>query len=82
MLGALAAAVDSTASAGAAVVAQNLSTREPYFLERWVDDEWGRRGVAFLHDLLGGPDEFLSTVGGFDAALDRFDETFAESLSL
>jgi len=51
-----------------------LASREPYFLARWVEDEWGRVGTRFLEGELGGASAFVEACGGYDRAqleLDR-----------
>jgi hypothetical protein len=40
--------------------AAGLAEREPYFFERWVDDEWGRVGRRFLAEQLGGAATYLA----------------------
>jgi len=57
-----------------------LTAREPYFFERWVEDEWGRVGTRHLRDALGGADTFLADAGGYDAAQLRFGDTLVASL--
>jgi LAO/AO transport system kinase len=52
----------------------DVATRDAHFLERWVRDEWGRRGVMFLREELGGAGEWLGASGGFDAAQAAFSE--------
>ena len=56
--------------------AGGLVEREPYFLQRWVTDEWGRAGQRFLADALGGAGEYLRACGGYDAAQGRFGDEF------
>ncbi|HEX7133024.1 MAG TPA: hypothetical protein VF228_10630 [Iamia sp.] len=55
--------------------------REPHFLERWVEDEWGRQGRRHLVDVLGGAGPHLATSGGFDAAQVAFDRSIREALA-
>jgi LAO/AO transport system kinase len=55
--------------------AGGLVEREPYFLRRWVDDEWGRAGLRVL-DELGGAERYLGTVGGYEAAQGDFGPQF------
>lgn len=57
-----------------------LAAREPYFLVRWVEDEWGARGVRFLQGELGGESAFLARVGDFDRALAEFSAEFTAAL--
>lgn len=51
----------------------SLREREPYFFERWVEDEWGRVGLDHLHTDFGGPSKFVATHGGFDRSQVAFD---------
>jgi len=37
----------------------SMLDKEPYFLERWVRDEWGRQGVRVLDQRWGGARAFL-----------------------
>jgi LAO/AO transport system kinase len=52
--------------------AAGLAEREPYFFQRWVDDEWGRYGVGVLRDRLGGAERFVAEHGGYEAAQSAF----------
>jgi len=45
-----------------------LTTKEPYFFERWVRDEWGRFGLRHLDQALGGATAFLMRARSFEAA--------------
>lgn len=54
--------------------------RDAHFIERWVRDEWGRRGVTFLRGHLDGAGSLLDAAGGFDAAQARFTDEFLETL--
>ncbi|MDY7105377.1 MAG: protein kinase [Actinomycetota bacterium] len=54
--------------------------RTTYFYGRWVEDEWGRRGVVHLHAALGGASAHLAASGGFEAAQQAFDRSFVETL--
>jgi len=56
--------------------AAGLVEREPYFLARWVEDEWGRSGRRFLVDVLGDAAQYLAMCGGYDAAQGRFGDDF------
>ncbi|HEX5661470.1 MAG TPA: hypothetical protein VFX59_29980 [Polyangiales bacterium] len=47
--------------------AAGLATREPYFFERWVRDEWGRFGVRAL-DAQGGAESYLRRCMNFERA--------------
>ncbi|MGB6056858.1 MAG: methylmalonyl Co-A mutase-associated GTPase MeaB [Microthrixaceae bacterium] len=58
----------------------SLRDREPYFFERWVDDEWGRVGSEYLLGPLGGATSFLGDSGGYDRAQGRFGAEFIASL--
>ena len=59
----------------------SLARREPYFFERWVDDEWGRVGGRVLVDELGGAEAYLSSCGGYDRAQLDFGARVRASLS-
>lgn len=50
----------------------DVRRREPYFLSRWVEDEWGRVGRQYLDSELGGGAAFLDESGGFDQAQAEF----------
>ncbi len=58
-----------------------LKDREPYFFERWVDDEWGRMGRLHLTGSLGGAAAFLEDSGGYDRAQARFPAEIISSLT-
>lgn len=61
--------------------AGGLVTREPYFLRRWVEDEWGRAGRRFLDDELGGAAAYLDACGGYEAAQAAFTPRLRASLA-
>jgi LAO/AO transport system kinase len=50
-----------------------LATKEGHFFRRWVKEEWGRAGVRFLDEKLGGAAAFVAATGGFDDAEAGFD---------
>jgi LAO/AO transport system kinase len=58
----------------------DVAGREAHFFERWVRDEWGRRGVVFLHGELEGARAFLDRSGGFDRGQAAFGELVLEDL--
>jgi LAO/AO transport system kinase len=58
-----------------------LSSKEPYFFERLVREEWGRFGVELLQSTLGGAERFLRTGGGFDRAQLEFGTRLKAALS-
>lgn len=60
--------------------AAGLAEREPYFFERWVDDEWGRVGRRFLAEQLGGAATYLADRGGYEAAQAAFTPAVRTSL--
>ncbi len=64
----------------ATVTPRSHAEREPHFLERWVEDEWGRQGRRHLVDALGGPSALLTASGGFDPAQLAFDASFRTAL--
>jgi len=45
-----------------------LTTREAYFFDRWVHQEWGRSGGRYLATQLGGSAAFVQQSGGYEAA--------------
>ncbi|MCW5893467.1 MAG: protein kinase [bacterium] len=48
--------------------ARAVAERAPLFFTRWVQEEWGRAGVAFLEETLGGSEAHLAAADGFDRA--------------
>lgn len=60
--------------------AGSLTDREPYFLRRWVEEEWGRVGLAHLDGPLGGAAGYLADTGGFDRAQQCFGADLVASL--
>lgn len=67
----LAKAILATARERATV--SGVATRAPYFLARWVRDEWGRVGMTHLRDVVGGPDRLIAEHAAFGAAQLAFD---------
>lgn len=64
-----------------AIVAQRSSTladRGPYFLARWIEEEWGRVGLRFLDSQCGGAAAFLADVGGYEEGLVSFGPALTE----
>jgi LAO/AO transport system kinase len=57
-----------------------IGGREPYFLGRWVRDEWGRVGARML-DSLGGPTTWIEQCGGFEPAQQAFDARLRAALA-
>ncbi|WCO66854.1 methylmalonyl Co-A mutase-associated GTPase MeaB [Iamia majanohamensis] len=55
--------------------------REPHFLERWVEDEWGRQGRRHLVDSCGGAAALLAEAGGFDQAQLALDASIRAALA-
>jgi LAO/AO transport system kinase len=49
-----------------------LDGREGYFFGRWVQGEFGRRGLAALGERGLEPDRFVREAGGYDAAVAAF----------
>jgi LAO/AO transport system kinase len=45
-----------------------LEKREPYFFDRWVQQQWGRVGSRFLVEQLGGAATYIAQTGGYEAA--------------
>lgn len=58
----------------------SLTDREPYFLRRWVEEEWGRVGLTHLDGPLGGAPAYLDRTGGFDHAQQGFGSELIASL--
>ena len=58
-----------------------IGGREPYFLERWVRDEWGRVGSAHLDNDLDGARAWLAVSGGFEQAQQGFTVSLLASLT-
>lgn len=67
---------DDTAGGGTTT----LVDREPYFFNRWVEEEWGRAGVRFLTSQCGGAAAFLDRVGGYEAGLRSFGPALTEHI--
>jgi LAO/AO transport system kinase len=57
-----------------------IAGREPYFFFRWVKDEWGRTGTAFLDRDLGGAAAWLTQAGGFEPAQQGFEQRLLGTL--
>lgn len=72
-IGALRDAIAAQIAAGPII---DAATREWYFLERWVKDEWGRNGLAHLRRHLGGAATAIERAGGFDHAQRTFVTSF------
>ncbi len=79
------AGLDELAAALSSVLAtctpRSHAQREPHFLERWVEDEWGRQGRRHLVDALGGADALLAEAAGFDAAQLDLDASIRAALA-
>jgi len=58
-----------------------LASREAYFLERWVTEEWGRVGRRFLIAELGGAQECLDGCGSYEGAQRSFGPLVRAALS-
>lgn len=63
-----------------AATARPLAERAPHFFATWVRDEWGRVGVRYLAESLGGAQRFLATQVGFASARLAFDATIRQAL--
>jgi LAO/AO transport system kinase len=68
----------SLATQIAAGPVRDHAARDRYFLERWVKDEWGRRGLIHLHGPLNGTAALIASAGGLDLALDAFTDSYAK----
>lgn len=62
--------------------ADAMAGRAPYFLARWVRDEWGQVGTRHLRDALDGPEPLLGHERRFGAAQRAFDHDLRAALSL
>lgn len=72
---------ESLLQAAREVTAVNaVAARAPYFLARWVRDEWGRVGTRHLRDVLGGPQELFRDGAGFGSAQVTFDTCVRQTL--
>lgn len=58
-----------------------IAQRAPYFLTRWVREEWGRVGTRHLRDVLGGAESILAEHAGFGAGQVVFDRDLRRSLA-
>ncbi len=66
--------IDALAGALLALRAQqaprDFAENEPHFFARWVQEEWGRAGLRFLDEKLGGAAAFVRARGYDQAQLD------------
>ncbi|HEX4476592.1 MAG TPA: hypothetical protein VH142_16005 [Polyangiaceae bacterium] len=69
----LVAATDATTK-------RSALSRESLVFERWIREEWGRQGSAFLSGCLGGSRNYLEIAGGFDRAQVDFVGRFRDHL--
>jgi len=53
-----------------------IETREPYFFDRWVHQEFGKSGGRFLTQELGGAAAFVAQAGGYEQAQAGFGQVF------
>jgi hypothetical protein len=53
-----------------------LDAREAFFFARWVESEFGRRGIAALAEHALDAEAFIREAGGFDAAMAAFPPRF------
>jgi LAO/AO transport system kinase len=60
--------------------ADALAARDGHFFARWVQHEWGRAGLSHLVTS-GGGRAFVADHGGFDAAQERFTQSFVEAVA-
>jgi LAO/AO transport system kinase len=49
---------------------RDFAAQEPHFFARWVQEEWGRAGLRFLDERLGGATTFVTARGYDQAQLD------------
>lgn len=59
---------------------RSLASKEPYFFEQWVRDQWGRFGLDVLARQLGGAGRFIADAGGFDHAQAGFSQQLRRAL--
>jgi LAO/AO transport system kinase len=57
-----------------------VAARDGHFFTRWVQDQWGRVGVAHLIAEAGGGRAYIEANGGFDAAQTAFSAHFVERM--
>lgn len=55
--------------------------RDAYFFKRWVEREWGRRGLVFLAQQLGGEQLFLREHSSYEQAQAEFGERWLGALA-
>lgn len=60
---------------------RSAAEREALFFARWVQEEWGRRGIRFLDAKLGGSHAHVRAAGGVERAQAEFAARFIESLT-
>lgn len=58
----------------------DMAAKEAYFFAKWVRDEWGRAGTAFLERDRGGATACLQRAKSFDGAQEMFSREFREWL--
>ena len=59
---------------------EEVAVRDGHFFTRWVQDQWGRVGVAHLIAEANGGRAYVEANGGFDAAQSTFSKHFVEQM--
>jgi LAO/AO transport system kinase len=60
---------------------RSAARREGLFFARWVQEEWGRTGLRFLEQTLGGADRHVRSTASVERAQAEFETRFKASLS-
>ncbi|MCB1308000.1 MAG: protein kinase [Leptospiraceae bacterium] len=63
---------DEIRSVDSEAARHNMSEKEVYYFHRWVRDEYGRTGLRYLEDMLGGNVAFMKQCAGFENAQQTF----------
>lgn len=56
-----------------------MQSREAYYLDKWVRDEFGRRGLLYLQET-GGASAWMHRSGDFDSAIRLFSDEYLTGL--
>ncbi len=60
---------------------RDFAGKEAYFFRRWVRDEYGRSGLAYLDELAPGPASLPEHVGSFDRAQIEFETGYQRNMA-
>lgn len=63
------ALVHDLAAAGSARETSQIEASGAYFFRRWMTEEWGRNGLRWVDEHLGGAEALLAECGGYDQAI-------------